>query len=92
MDEEIIKMLKYIRLSGLLANWDHYLKIAQKGNLSHVRLLRYVIEEEYKIKKENSVVVEINCLLFSKDVFQLKIVNLSNNNSLCPNEMMGRAY
>ena len=54
MDEELIKMLKYIRLSGLLTNWDHYLKIAQKGNFSHARLLKYVIEEEYKIKKENS--------------------------------------
>lgn len=60
MDEELIKMLKYIRLSGLLTNWDHYLKIAQKGNFSHVRLLRYVIEEEYQIKKENSRKHRIN--------------------------------
>ena len=60
MDEELIKMLKYIRLSGLLTNWDHYLKIAQKGNFSHARLLRYVIEEEYKIKKENSRKHRIN--------------------------------
>lgn len=54
MDEELIKMLKYLRLSGLLANWDHYLKMAEKGNLSHVRLLKSIIEEEYKLKKENS--------------------------------------
>ena len=60
MDEELIKMLKYIRLKGLLTNWDHYLKIAEKGNFSHVRLLRYVIEEEYKIKKENSRKHRIN--------------------------------
>lgn len=60
MDEELIKMLKYIRLSGLLTNWDHYLKIAQKGNFSHVRLLKYVIEEEYKIKKENSRKLRLN--------------------------------
>lgn len=60
MDEELIKMLKYIRLSGLLTNWDHHLKIAQKGNFSHVRLLKYVIEEEYKIKKENSRKLRLN--------------------------------
>ena len=54
MDEELVKMLKYIRLGGLLANWDRYLQIARKGNFSHVRLLKYIVEEEYKIKKENS--------------------------------------
>jgi len=60
MDEELIKMLKYIRLPGLLSHWDHYLQIAQKGNFSHARLLRHVIEEEYKIKKENSRKHRIN--------------------------------
>jgi len=54
MDEELVKMLKYIRLGGLLANWDRYLQIARKGNFSQVRLLKYIVEEEYKIKKENS--------------------------------------
>ena len=54
MDEELIKMLKYIRLPGLLANWDRYLKMAETNGFSHVRLLKYIVEEEYKIKKENS--------------------------------------
>ena len=54
MDEQVIEMLKYIRLWGLLANWDRYIEIARKENFSHVRLLKYIIEEEYKIKKENS--------------------------------------
>ena len=54
MDEELVKMLKYIRLGGLLSNWDRYLQTARKGNFSHVRMLKYIIEEEYKIKKENS--------------------------------------
>ncbi len=54
MDEELKKMLKYIRLLGLLDNWDHYLDMARKSNFSHDRLLKYIIEEEYKIKKENS--------------------------------------
>jgi DNA replication protein DnaC len=54
MDEQLIEMLKYIRLWGLLANWDRYLQMAREGSFSHVRLLKHIIEEEYKIKKENS--------------------------------------
>ena len=54
MDEELIKMLKYLRLTGLLANWDQYLSLAQRKNFSHVRLLNYIIEHEYAQKKENS--------------------------------------
>jgi DNA replication protein DnaC len=53
MDEEFIKKLKYLRLGGLLTNWDHYLSVAGKGNFSHVRLLQYVIDQEYQIKMEN---------------------------------------
>lgn len=54
MNDEFITMLKYLRLGGLLENWDRYLEVARKGNFSHVRLLQYIIEEEYKIKKDNS--------------------------------------
>ncbi|MCP3678923.1 MAG: ATP-binding protein, partial [Gammaproteobacteria bacterium] len=54
MNEDLVKMLKYLRLTGLLTYWDDYIKEAQKGNYSHVRLLGYIIEQEYKIKKENS--------------------------------------
>lgn len=54
MDEELIKMLKQLRLPGLLANWDQYLVMANKGNYSHARLLKHIINEEYGIKKENS--------------------------------------
>lgn len=35
-------------------SWDRYIAMARKENFSHVRLLKYVIEEEYKIKRENS--------------------------------------
>lgn len=52
-NEEFQAKLKYIRLGGLLANWDRYLEIARKEDFSHVRLLKYIVEEEYKIKKEN---------------------------------------
>jgi DNA replication protein DnaC len=54
MDDKLKQMLKYIRLSGLLANWDRYLSMAQKENCSHARLLRYVVEQEYKVKTENA--------------------------------------
>ena len=54
MNDELRPMLKYLRLGGLLENWDTYLEAARKGNFSHVRLLQHIIEQEYEIKKENS--------------------------------------
>jgi len=54
MDEELIKMLKYLRLSGLLGNWNQYLNMAGKRRFSHDRLLIYVIEEEYKLRRHNA--------------------------------------
>jgi DNA replication protein DnaC len=54
IDEELVKMIKFLRLQGLLANWDRFLAMAQEKNFSHPRLLKYIIEEEYKTKKENS--------------------------------------
>jgi DNA replication protein DnaC len=54
MDDELAQKLKYLRLGGLLANWDRYLDLAQKGNYSHARLLQYIVDEEYQIKNENS--------------------------------------
>lgn len=54
MDKELVHMLQYLRLPGLLANWSPYLKAASKSNFSHDRLLRYIVEQEYAIKKENS--------------------------------------
>jgi len=54
MDDELENMLKYLGLRGLLANWDHYIGIAKKGSFSSVRLLKYMVEQEYKIKQENA--------------------------------------
>jgi DNA replication protein DnaC len=54
MNEELVEKLKYIRLCGLQANWDQYLDKARKANFSHARLLEYVLDQEYQIKKENS--------------------------------------
>lgn len=54
MDEELKRKLKYIRLTGLAANWDHYLKVAQDNDFSHPRFLKFIIEQEYAVKKENA--------------------------------------
>jgi DNA replication protein DnaC len=54
MDDETTKMLKYLRLSGLLAHWDEYLALAQKQGFSQVRLLKYVLEQECKTRTDNA--------------------------------------
>jgi len=54
MNEKLVETLKYLRLNSLLSNWDEYLKFAAKKNFSHARFLTHVIEEEYKLKKNNA--------------------------------------
>jgi DNA replication protein DnaC len=54
MDDELTKTLKYLRLPGLLAHWDQYVALARQQRFSHVRLLRHVLEEEFKIRSENA--------------------------------------
>ena len=54
MDENLEQMLKYLGLRDLLANWDHHISIAQKGGFSSIRFLKYVVEQEYKTKRENA--------------------------------------
>ena len=54
MNEELAEKLKYLRLGGLLEHWDEYLKMAAKRRLSQGRMLTHIIEEEYRIKRENA--------------------------------------
>jgi len=54
MDEELLERLKYLRLMGLISNWDNYMKLIQKKDFSHVAFLKYIVNEEYKLKKENA--------------------------------------
>ncbi|HVO80982.1 MAG TPA: ATP-binding protein, partial [Terriglobales bacterium] len=54
MDDELMKTLRYLRLWGLLAHWEEYLTLARQRRFSPVRLLRYVVEEESKIRQENA--------------------------------------
>lgn len=54
MNDALKEKLKYLRLTGLLTNWERYLEKAQQSNMSHVRWLEYIIDEEYALKKENA--------------------------------------
>lgn len=54
MSEPRDAMLKYLRMGGLLAHWQQTLATASQGRFSHARLLEYVIEQEYKIKREQA--------------------------------------
>ena len=53
-DEELITMLKYLRLGRLLAQWDETLEKARQGRYSSERLVKYIVEEEYRAKRENA--------------------------------------
>ena len=54
MDEELLEMLKYLRLRRTLSHWDETLEKARKGRYSSERLLRQVVEDEYRAKRENA--------------------------------------
>jgi len=54
MNNSLIDKLKYLRFKGLCEHWDDYLKMAAQKNFSHARLLNHVVDEEYRIKRENA--------------------------------------
>ena len=54
IDDQLRAMLKYLRLGRLLANWDETLDQGRKGRYSSERLLKHVVEEEYRAKRENA--------------------------------------
>lgn len=54
MNDELREKLKYLRLTGLMNHWEHIIELASRSDFSALRLLEYVVEEEYKIKKENA--------------------------------------
>ena len=58
MNEELVGKLKYLRLGGLLAHWDEYLKLAAQRRLSHNRLLTHILEEEYRNEGKGKKVEE----------------------------------
>jgi DNA replication protein DnaC len=54
MNEELQKILEYLRLGGLLAHWDEWLAEARQGRFSHERLLQHVLQAEYRAKSEQA--------------------------------------
>ena len=54
MNEELQKILKSLRLWGLLAQWDALLAEAQRGRFSHERLLQHVLQAEYRTKSDKA--------------------------------------
>ncbi len=57
MDKELQTMLQYLRLHGLLSQWDEMIAKARKGKFSHERLLKHVLREEYRTKSDNARVL-----------------------------------
>jgi DNA replication protein DnaC len=54
MDDELASNAKYLRLTNLLARWDLYLAMAQKGNCSLVQLLRTILADEAEAHRANA--------------------------------------
>ena len=54
VDDELVTMLKFLRLGRLLTDWDATLETARKSGYSAERLLRYVLEQECRAKRENA--------------------------------------
>jgi len=54
MDEQLATMLKHLRLGRLLAHWDQTMALARRKRFSAERLLKHVVQEEYRAKCENA--------------------------------------
>lgn len=54
MNQELENILRYLRLWGLLSRWDQLLAEARRGDFSHERLLKHVLQAEYDTKHDNA--------------------------------------
>jgi DNA replication protein DnaC len=54
LDEELVLMLKHLRLGTLLARWDAIMEAAHERGDSPESFLRSVIRTEYESKRENA--------------------------------------
>ncbi len=54
MDNEMAANAKYLRLTNLLGQWDHYLAMAEKGDCSPVRLVRTLLADEAESRRANA--------------------------------------
>lgn len=53
-DEELLAMLRHLRLTRLATKWDDVIEEARKQRWSPERLLTHVIQQEYEAKRENA--------------------------------------
>mgnify|MGYP002065137652 CR=1 FL=1 len=54
MNKDTEKILKHLRLWGLLERWDEVIAEARKKRFSPERLLQHVLQSEYRTKSENA--------------------------------------
>ncbi|MGD9713643.1 MAG: ATP-binding protein [Thermomicrobiales bacterium] len=54
LDENLVAMLKHLRLSRLLTDWNETLDQARRSKFSHERFLKHIIERECQSKRENA--------------------------------------
>jgi len=54
MDDELRKIIKGLRLWGLLSGWDELLAEANRGRFSHERFLNHWLRQEWKTKGEKA--------------------------------------
>lgn len=54
MTKELTEKLKYLHFQALLSQWDSTLKMAAEKNYSHAHLLTHVVEDEYRLRRENA--------------------------------------
>jgi DNA replication protein DnaC len=57
MDEQMVLMLKHLRLSRLLEHWDEDMAMARRKRFSAERLMKHLVQEEYRAKCENARVM-----------------------------------
>lgn len=53
-DEELVMMLKHLRLGRLLTEWDDVFEQAHKEKQSPERILQHIVRQEYAAKRENA--------------------------------------
>ena len=54
MHKDMDRILKHLRLWGLLQHWDEIIAEARRNRFSSERLLKHVFESEYRTKSENA--------------------------------------
>ena len=53
-DEDLAQMLKYLRLPGLLLDWEKIIEEADRKDPSYTKFLKDVVAREYHLKRERS--------------------------------------